>query len=130
MTDGDRRTFQYTVNFVGSGKSCDKYEALLIDGKLQNHAADYNQHMLECRREPQTTLVANNISVYLPVIAAHFHQVHFEKDAEAVQEPTEEKPSKPDEPEVTPWDPTKVIRQEDPDAPKERRGNFSGGKLS
>ena len=53
-----------------------------------------------------------------------------EPDAEAVQEPTEEKPSKPDEPEVTPWDPTKVIRQEDPDAPKERRGNFSGGKLS
>jgi pyruvate-ferredoxin/flavodoxin oxidoreductase len=28
------------------------------------------------------------------------------------------------------WDPSKVIRQEDPDAPKERKGNFSGGKLS
>ena len=43
---------------------------------------------------------------------------------ETVQEAVKEEAEQPV------WDPSKVIRQEDPDAPKERKGNFSGGKIS
>jgi len=32
--------------------------------------------------------------------------------------------------EPDPFDPSKVIKPEDPDAPQEKRGSFSGGKMS
>ena len=31
---------------------------------------------------------------------------------------------------ITTFDPSKVIKPEDPDAPQEKRGSFSGGKMS
>ena len=39
----------------------------------------------------------------------------------------ETKPEKKEEP--APFDPSKVIKPEDPNAPQEKRGSFSGGKL-
>jgi len=50
------------------------------------------------------------------------------KDEEKAESVTETEPEAKKEP--APFDPCKVIKPEDPDAPKEKRGSFSGGKMS
>ena len=59
--------------------------------------------------------------------------IDAEKSTENAEKPVEEvKPELKEEPkeEPAPFDPSKVIKPEDPDAPQEKRGSFSGGKMS
>ena len=59
--------------------------------------------------------------------------IDAEKSTENAEKPVEEvKTELQEEPkeEPAPFDPSKVIKPEDPDASNERRGSFSGGKMS